>query len=228
MKLPRQVSRVLGWLSALCFLLIFAAGLAQSFERTGTMPPIHTGYNGAMDYLIVDQGSPGDIIPQLELALQIVVNEQHIQNHNLALALQGQGQLDRAIHHYEAAIAIRSEYVPARVQLASALFAKGQVAAGIVHLEHAHRVEPDNADVLVQTGLGYGKLRDLARAESHYRQAIALDSTHPVAHFNLARVLHVRGVLNEAIPLYRRAVTLDPRYTPRATRYLKELGVHQR
>ena len=216
---------MLGWLSALVFALIFMAGLAQSFESTGKAPGIHTGYNGALDLLLANQETQVDIIPQLELALRIVVNEQDIQHHNLGHALQTNGRLDEAMAHYHAAIALQPEYVRARIQLASALFAKGKVAEGITHLEKAHGIDPENADVLVELGLGHGKMRALERAAALYRQAIALDSEHPIAHFNLARVLHVRGAVAEAIPLYRRAMALDAGYQKRAHRYLKELGV---
>ncbi|MGB0591791.1 MAG: tetratricopeptide repeat protein [Myxococcota bacterium] len=227
MKLPRQIRTALGWLSAASFLFIFAAGLAQSFERTGQLPPIHTGYNGALDYLSAGEDDPEDMIEQLELALQIVVNEQHIQNHNLSLALHAQGELSRSMQHAQAAVAIRPEYIPARLHLASSLFAAGRVSAGIAQLDQAHQFEPENADVLVQTGLGYGKLRELGQAEHHYRKAIAVDGRHPVAHFNLARVLHVQGKFPEAVQLYRRAAHLAPGYKPRALRYLKQLGVPQ-
>ena len=225
MTFPPQVYKLLGWLSALGFALIFMAGLAQSFETTGTAPGIYTGYNGALDLLLSEEDKGDTFIPQLELALQIVVNEQHIQNHNLGLALQGAGRLDEAIPHYRAAVAIRPEYGPSHTQLGNAFFAKGQVAEGMKHLEEAHRINPEDANILVQLGVGHGKMRALGLAASRYKQAISLDPQHPIAHFNLARVLHVSGAGAEAIPLYQRAMALDPRYEARAVPYLQQLGV---
>jgi tetratricopeptide (TPR) repeat protein len=223
--LSPRVYKALGWLSAVGFALIFVAGLAQSFEATGKAPGIYTGYNGALDLLLSEEDKAAAFIPQLELALQIVVNEQHIQNHNLGLALQGVGRLDEATAHYRAAIATRPEYGPSHIQLGDALFAKGQVTEGIEHLEEAHRINPKDANILVQLGVGHGKMRALDLAASRYREAIALDPRHPIAHFNLARVLHVSGAGGEAIPMYQRAIALDHRYEPRALPYLRQLGV---
>ena len=228
MRPPPGVTRALGWLSALSFGLVFAGGMAQSFRSSGTAPGIHTGYNGALDILLEGDEAGPETIDQLALALDIVVNEQHIQNHNLGVALQGAGRLDEAIAHYRAAVERRAEYIPALTNLGQALIETGQVAEGTSHLEAAHRLVPEDADVLVKLGVAHGEAKALDQAEARYREAIALDGEHAAAHFNLARVLHVRGALAEAMTLYRRAITFDRVYEARARRYLGELHVTQR
>ncbi|MCB1247720.1 MAG: tetratricopeptide repeat protein [Acidimicrobiia bacterium] len=51
---------------------------------------------------------------------------------------------------------------------------------------------------------------DIDAAEEAYRRAIELDASHVEAHLNLGRLLHARGVIDEALVHYRAAAHLDP------------------
>ena len=63
--------------------------------------------------------------------------------------------------------------------------------------------------------INLGRLRHQARAlddaERLYREALALDPSHPTARFNLGVVLEDRGATSEAIAEYVEAARLDPR-----------------
>lgn len=74
--------------------------------------------------------------------------------------------------------------------------------------------------VLPQLKLGawinYGSLKkaqgDFDAAAELFQQAIAVDTTLAVAHYNLGTAQRARGYLDEAIAAYRRAIALDPDY----------------
>ena len=220
--------RVVGWLSALTFLGIFVGGMLNSLAFTGAPPGIHTGYNGALDVLLLPQSDPDETVEQLELALQIVVNEHHIQHTNLGVALEGRGRLDEAIDNYRRALMIREDHAGAHGNLGAALVATGDLEEGWRHLEEALSLTPEDPDVLVNLARVEGKRGDHARAEALYRQAIKFAPAHGTAHYNLARTLHVQGRAAEAEGLYRRAFELNPEVEVRSRRYLAQIMISQR
>jgi 4-amino-4-deoxy-L-arabinose transferase-like glycosyltransferase len=101
--------------------------------------------------------------------------------YNLAVTLEGQGQLARAAESYRAALREAPDFVEARVNLGSLLARGGDYEAAIVEERAVLRAVPDDptahtilANALLETGR-------LAEAEVHYRAALVVDAKFPSA-----------------------------------------------
>ena len=82
-----------------------------------------------------------------------------------------------------------------------------------MHLK-AHELDPDDASYLIYAGHVAARRGDLARAEEHYRKAVACsEGCIDEAWFNLGGRLLARKRFEEARDCYLRALQIDPDYT---------------
>lgn len=104
------------------------------------------------------------------------------------------------------------------------LFKQGLALEGIETVE-AHRDalaayhkviaagdEDLSARAHINAGTLYYQVCNHGQAEFHYRAALAIYPTYPLAMFDLANVCDETGRTEEAIDLYRRAISRDPLY----------------
>jgi tetratricopeptide (TPR) repeat protein len=82
--------------------------------------------------------------------------------------------------------------------------------AALAAYERAIAGRPDFADAHNNLGRVLHDLRQLARAESHYRIALCVTDAIALYHFNLGVVVEDQGRNAEAIACYERAIELDP------------------
>jgi len=113
-----------------------------------------------------------------------VTPENAVAHYNVAAVLLGQGRLDEAITHYQAALASVSP-----------------------NESHAHfsRAILENA-----IGNAVAHKGDLDSAASHYREAIRLRSDFVDARSNLSAMLYRKGDINGAISEYEKVVATPP------------------
>lgn len=77
-------------------------------------------------------------------------------------------------------------------------------------LEQAIQIDPDYAMAHHVLGKVYTRLKDLDRAEYHYRQCLQIDPTEYWCHLYLAGLLVARKRNEEAEQLYKHAIELGP------------------
>jgi tetratricopeptide (TPR) repeat protein len=107
--------------------------------------------------------------------------------------------------------------VPSPAQQASTLLKAGLTAQGQGHTDVATRdyqqvlaLDPRNKYALYDLALIAQQAGQSAQAESQYRQALIVDPNFAVALYNLA-ILRTQPAPQEAVDLYRHAITLNPK-----------------
>jgi hypothetical protein len=81
-----------------------------------------------------------------------------------------------------------------------------------VAYERALEIDPTFADAHLNLGRHYHDLKELGKAEAHYREAVRHAADDPTAHFNLGVLLEDRGRKEESILAYRQAIARDADY----------------
>ena len=131
-------------------------------------------------------------------------------HNNLGNFLCAQGQIDRAIDHYQEALRINPNYPDAQNDLAAALLKLGQVDQAIDHFQRALELSPGMAQAHLGLAGIFADRRQFDRAADHYRKAL---ESHPDAantHYNLGVVLNQQGETADAVGQWRKALRLQP------------------
>ena len=131
-------------------------------------------------------------------------------HNNLGNFLCAQGQIDRAIDHYQEALRINPNYPDAQNDLAAALLKLGQVDQAIDHFQRALELSPGMAQAHLGLAGIFADRRQFDRAADHYRKAL---ESHPDAantHYNLGVVLNQQGETADAVGQWREALRLQP------------------
>ena len=118
---------------------------------------------------------------------------------------------DRAIVHYQRALARHPDQPTVRQHLGAALLASGDAASAVSRLEEAVERSPESglAHFLLATAL-FNVREQPDRVIAHARRAVAALPTNTDALLLLARALGVRGDLAEGNTVVTRALSLDP------------------
>jgi Tfp pilus assembly protein PilF len=134
------------------------------------------------------------------------------QHFDYGLALQKEGQWERAEEQYEIAVSYKPTDAKSHMNLATVLMAQAKYDAAVPHMEEALRVQPDNGEA----HLGYASLlQRLGRRDEagpHYETAARLMPDSPEAHYNYALFLASIGKGNDAVSELQRVVQLKPDY----------------
>lgn len=128
---------------------------------------------------------------------------------NLALALQGSGQLELAAASYRNAIVLKST-ASYHASLAEVLTMLGQWEQAAASYRAALAGEPRNAQA--RYGLGF-VLRQQGHAEEalrNYQQALAIKPDLAAAHNDIGVIYKQQNRFGEAIASYRKALALQP------------------
>jgi protein O-mannosyl-transferase len=139
---------------------------------------------------------------------------------NLGFLYLRRGELDKAISHFETALAIRSGNSQTRynlgtalvhMNLANALAGEGRPEEAIVHYEEAVKLRPDYGDIYYNFGsvlFHQGRIDD---AIAQWQKALAIQPNDAAAHTSLGNAFLQKGRPKEAIVHYQRAVEINPR-----------------
>jgi Tfp pilus assembly protein PilF len=134
------------------------------------------------------------------------------QHFDYGLALQKEGQWERAEEQYKIAVSYKPTDAKSHLNLATVLMAQAKYDAAVPHMEGALRVQPDNGEA----HLGYASLlQRLGRGDEagpHYEAAARLMPDSPEAHYNYALFLASIGKGNDAVSELQRVVQLKPDY----------------
>ncbi len=143
---------------------------------------------------------------------------------NLAVVYEDLGQSDKALDHYRKALEADANAQDARLNLAMLLLKLGRTDAAIAEFEASVQQKPDNAEAWFDLGGAYeirsdkqaepARTAGFRKAIESYYKCIALDRRHHRAFYNIGvvhgRLQDVDGEINA----YRKAIELEPGYTP--------------
>jgi tetratricopeptide (TPR) repeat protein/mono/diheme cytochrome c family protein len=120
------------------------------------------------------------------------------------------GQTDRAIAHYESAIAIEPANVRTRYNFATLLAEQRRFDEAAAHFRRAIALRPDHAETHNNLGAVLWAQEKLGEAFEHFSEALRLDPKNFRAHNNVGYSLVSRGRVDEGIGHYREALALNP------------------
>lgn len=110
----------------------------------------------------------------------------------------GQGKPDEAAKAFQKALELEPDSVNALLGSARLAIGAGAFDEAAAHLDHLEQIAPDRIELGLSRGaLGLAR-NDPAAAEAGYRQALAVDATHPLARLGLARALLAQNRIDEA------------------------------
>ncbi len=130
---------------------------------------------------------------------------------NVAVGLQGKGQLEPAIAQWKTALAMSPDEPAALYNLGLALAGEKRDEEAVAPLRRALELKP--TDSRTQTGLGMALLRTNHPDEAfeHLQKAVELNPRDAKAQGALGSLLAGRGNLQEAIAHFGKALELDPK-----------------
>jgi tetratricopeptide (TPR) repeat protein len=100
---------------------------------------------------------------------------------------------------------------------------KGQYDLAIKEYEAAHRIEPENLNVIVGLGNVYRKKGDFGLAVTQYRRALKIDPNLAQSYLNIGEVCEEQGKVQEAIECFQKFADLvRPKYMPSVVRDAEE------
>jgi tetratricopeptide (TPR) repeat protein len=103
------------------------------------------------------------------------------------------GRLREAMAAYDKAVQLRPDYAEARMALGIQLLAGGNYEGALSHFQAAERLVPTLPAVHVNLGDAYRAIRQWSAAQTAYRQALALQSKLPEAHYGLGLLFLTAG-----------------------------------
>src|SRR5262249_1968204 len=128
--------------------------------------------------------------------------------YNHGLALVRIKALDEAAAEFQAAIGLQPEYAEARSELGMVWFKRGELDRGVEAIQTAIRHKPHPAHPPPRLGRGPpGRVgqghEGLCRAHRHGPE-------NPETNHNLGKVLAKKGLVDQAMPLFEKAIRLQP------------------
>jgi tetratricopeptide (TPR) repeat protein len=91
-----------------------------------------------------------------------------------------------------------------------ALMARGDYAGAIANFDKARAAWPNYSYIHINLGVAEQALGNPAKAEVHFRDALALDPRNPEAYAYYAPFLRTQGREHEAVEVARRGLSLSP------------------
>ena len=120
----------------------------------------------------------------------------------------------RAVSAEDLALAARMSALKPKAQkeLAKAMeeLRANDLAKARTHLEAAHRMAPDHAEVNYLFGVYSSQAKDSEQARSYWTKTLELDPKHEGALLSLSQMLLSDNKASEALPLLNRAVASEP------------------
>ncbi len=130
--------------------------------------------------------------------------------YNLGAMLQARGEVQEALQHYEAAVALRPADAIANNALGGALLSIGHVSQAIAPLLLALKGKANYFAANYNLGNAYASLGQFDQAVAHFQEAVRLKPDDSMAEANLGGALAEMGQLVGAEKHLERALKLDP------------------
>ncbi len=117
---------------------------------------------------------------------------------------------EKAKEQFDKAIELKSDYAPARFQIAMIYQAKGQIAEEIQALEEARQYSPNDVGLLFQLGLVYYQKNGYNNAKSNLEAAVSLSPNYANALYFLGLTYYKLGQNGKAIEKFEKISSLNP------------------
>jgi tetratricopeptide (TPR) repeat protein len=165
----------------------------------------------ALGNLELNRNHLEESIKLLSKAVQIQPNPKAAVAHNkLGLALHKKKNLDAAIQHYEAALALDPNYVECHHNLASALNLQEKWKAAIPHWKKVIVLQPRNANAFVWLAQTLERTKDYQGAIRNCETALAIDPKSIKARHRLGAVFYATKDLDMAIQQFQLGLKIEP------------------
>lgn len=127
----------------------------------------------------------------------------HEMQFDLAHASETDGQLAKAEAGYRELCTAKPNVPRYHQRWGVVLTRMGQRQAGLAELELAHKLEPDNANILNDLGYAYLQSGESAKATEMFRKTLEFDPQNKRANNNLALALGYEGDLKESFRMFQ-------------------------
>jgi tetratricopeptide (TPR) repeat protein len=186
-------------------------GAERAYRRGLEIAPNDAELHNALGWTLFQEGRSPEAVAEYEQAL--AANPANAKAHNnLALALVELGRLEEAASHFK-----RSLEIEPKAEIYSDL---GFTMARLGHPDEARadyqkalELDPNCASAHFNLAVTYVQAGAFAEAELHYRQALAGRPTAET-HNGLGYALSRQGRTDEAVAEFRKAIDVDPKFTP--------------
>jgi tetratricopeptide (TPR) repeat protein len=148
-----------------------------------------------------------------------VTSDNDFAHNNLGYLCAENGELDKAVAHFEAALSIRSRKADphynagsafVQINLADALARKGQSDEALVHYKEAIRLEPNYANAYYNRGNVLFAKGRTDEAMADWEKTLQIQPNDADAHTCIGNALLRQGSFKEAIAHYEKASALAP------------------
>lgn len=166
-------------------------GLASTYEQLGNTSAAIAAYENVL------KARPKD-----DLALN---------NLGMIHAERGDGQV--AERYYRRAIEVNPRSIPARINLANLLYARGgneNLELAVQQLDKVVEINPESFEAFMNAGAMLGNLKEYQMAEKFFRHAVRLKRDSAEAYNNLGIALLAQQKIEEAVFCFDRAAELAP------------------
>ncbi|MBV9747637.1 MAG: tetratricopeptide repeat protein [Acetobacteraceae bacterium] len=167
---------------------------------------------GRLNALAIAKASEKDFLGAIELLRQVLnLNPDSPAAHgNLGVALWQAERLADAEIHCRRAIALKQDYVPSYMVLASVLQQRRAFSEALACYNRVVSLQPDNAAAHNNAGLVLRRLGDFAQAETAFARAADLLPDDPRVRFNQLMMRRDDASLPQAIECCRRSLEQRP------------------
>jgi Flp pilus assembly protein TadD len=186
-------------------------GAERAYRRGLEIAPENVELRNALGWTLFQDGRTVEAVAEYKRGL--TAKPDHAKSHNnLALALVELGELEEAASHFKASLAIEPK-AEIYSDLGFTMAQLGQSQEALVDYRKALELDPNCASAHFNLAVTFVRAGDFAEAEAHYRQALPGRPTAETLN-GLGYVLARQGQAEEAIAEFRKAIDVDPKFTP--------------
>jgi Flp pilus assembly protein TadD len=186
-------------------------GAERTYRRGLEIAPDDAELRNALGWTLFQGGRPAEAVAEYERAL--TANPKQAKAHNnLALALVELGRLEEAAGHFKTSLDLepRAEIYS---DLGFTMARLGKSEEARADYQKALELDPNCASAHFNLAVTFVQAGKFGEAESHYRQALPARPTAET-HNGLGYVLARQGRTDEAVAEFRKAIDVDPKFTP--------------
>ena len=119
-------------------------------------------------------------------------------------------ETERAREQFQKALDLKSDYAPARFQIALIYVGENKIAEAIGEMENAKRESPLDVGVAFQLGVLYYNDKQYDKAKAEFERAVGLNENYSNARYFLGLIYDREGKKSEAISQFEKIAQLNP------------------